>query len=185
MFGEKIPSAERINIEEFRDKVLGCWTGKNIGGTLGTPLEGRREMSNLTFYQQELGGNPAPNDDLDLQLVWLDLLRRNGVELTAADFEKAWLEHIVYPFDEYGVACANIRRGLAAPLTGTFNNYFLECMGAPIRSEIWGCLAPGKPEIAGGYARLDASVDHGGEGVYGQIFFACMEALAFEESDLC
>ena len=60
MFGEKIPSAERINIEEFRDKVLGCWTGKNIGGTLGTPLEGRREMSDLTFYQQELAEIPRP-----------------------------------------------------------------------------------------------------------------------------
>lgn len=171
-----------MNHDLYLDKVRGCWLGKNIGGTLGTPLEGQKSPNPLPFAFPQVN---EPNDDLDLQLVWLDLLRRNGVELTAADFEKAWLEHIVYPFDEYGVACANIRRGLAAPLTGTFNNYFLECMGAPIRSEIWGCLAPGKPEIAGGYARLDASVDHGGEGVYGEIFFACMEALAFEESDLC
>ena len=37
MFGQTTPSEEKINIEEFRDKVLGCWTGKNIGGTLGAP----------------------------------------------------------------------------------------------------------------------------------------------------
>ena len=24
-----------INLEEYRSKTLGCWMGKNIGGTLG------------------------------------------------------------------------------------------------------------------------------------------------------
>ena len=28
-------------------------------------------MFDLTFYKQDLNGTPAPNDDLDLQLVWL------------------------------------------------------------------------------------------------------------------
>ena len=29
----------RLSQEEYRDKVLGCWMGKNIGGTLGAPFE--------------------------------------------------------------------------------------------------------------------------------------------------
>jgi len=28
---------------EYRDKVYACWLGKNIGGTLGAPVEGRKE----------------------------------------------------------------------------------------------------------------------------------------------
>ena len=39
-----------LNRDEFRDRVLGCWTGKNIGGTLGAPFEGIREMPELDFY---------------------------------------------------------------------------------------------------------------------------------------
>lgn len=31
-----------MNKEEFRSKVYGCWMGKNIGGTLGMPMEWER-----------------------------------------------------------------------------------------------------------------------------------------------
>jgi hypothetical protein len=33
----------KIHLDEstYWDKVYGCWLGKNIGGTLGTPLEKR------------------------------------------------------------------------------------------------------------------------------------------------
>ena len=42
----------------------------------------------------------------------------------------------------------------------------------------------GMPDLAAYYAYHDASVDHaGGEGVYGEIFFAVLESLAFVESD--
>ena len=74
MFHRKAPEKSFINRREYRDKVLGCWTGKNIGGTLGAPMEGRREMFDVTFYTQNLRGNPVPNDDLDLQLAWLRAL---------------------------------------------------------------------------------------------------------------
>ncbi len=45
-----------INVEDYRDKVLGCWIGKNIGGTLGAPFEWRRQINNVKFYTQDLGG---------------------------------------------------------------------------------------------------------------------------------
>jgi hypothetical protein len=32
------------------DKIYACWLGKNIGGTLGTPVEGRMEVMDLTWY---------------------------------------------------------------------------------------------------------------------------------------
>ena len=50
-------------------------------------------------------------------------------------------------------------------MCGWNNNYFKDCMGSPIRSEIWACLAPGCPEVAARYAFLDAIVDHGGGAV--------------------
>ena len=186
MFGEKIPSAERINIEEFRDKVLGCWTGKNIGGTLGTPLEGRREMSDLTFYQQELGGNPAPNDDLDLQLVWLLAVEQRGAyRLTERALGEYWMRYISGPWNEYGTAKANIVNGLYPPLSGFCNNEkWKYSNGAWIRSEVWACLFPAAPDEVVRFAWLDACVDHCGEGIYAEIFTAVLESAAFVERDV-
>ncbi len=163
------------------DKIYGCWLGKNIGGTLGAPVEGQKNPVPLPF---EFPDKNEPNDDLDLQLVWLARMRKKGIRLEAKDFADSWLENITYPFDEYGIAKANLERGLQPPLTGRFNNYFSDCMGSPIRSEIWGCIAAGMPASAAYYALQDAQADHGLEGICGEIFFAVVESLAFEEKDL-
>ena len=32
----------KYNKEKLRDKIYACWLGKNIGGTIGTPYEGKR-----------------------------------------------------------------------------------------------------------------------------------------------
>ena len=57
-------------------------------------------------------------------------------------------------------------------------------MGSPIRSEIWACLAPGNPALAVTYAYEDAIVDHaGGEGLWGEVFNAALEAAAFVQQD--
>lgn len=45
-------------IEKDREKVLGCWMGKNIGGTLGGPFEGI-PLINLTYYDPVPTGSHA------------------------------------------------------------------------------------------------------------------------------
>jgi hypothetical protein len=39
-----------INESEFRDRAYTCWLGKNIGGTLGMPFEGKTDLNNINFY---------------------------------------------------------------------------------------------------------------------------------------
>ncbi|GBF71902.1 hypothetical protein PA598K_00115 [Paenibacillus sp. 598K] len=172
-----------INEADYYRIVYGGWLGKNIGGTLGAPVEGAKELLSLTYYP-ELPDGPLENDDLDLQLVWLHALEQYGPGLTARELGQEWLDHIFFPFDEYGVALTNLRRGLLPPLSGVFNNPFNDCMGSPIRSEIWAMVSPGLPEQAARYAYEDAIVDHaGGEGVYGEMFFAAIESAIFVEQD--
>ena len=65
-----------MNIHDYRDKVLGCWLGKNIGGTLGAPFECKRGVFPVEFYTQDTHGEPLPNDDLDLQEVWLNAVEK-------------------------------------------------------------------------------------------------------------
>ncbi|WP_240420993.1 ADP-ribosylglycohydrolase family protein [Paenibacillus periandrae] len=172
-----------LNEQDYYRIVYGGWLGKNIGGTLGAPVEGVKELLNLDFYP-ELPDGPLENDDLDLQLVWLHALEQYGPFLTNKELGQEWVDHIFFPFDEYGYALTNLRRGLTAPVAGWFNNPFNNCMGSPIRSEIWAMVAPGAPETAARYAYEDATVDHaGGEGVYGEMLFAAIESAIFFEKD--
>jgi ADP-ribosylglycohydrolase len=165
----------------YKDKMLGCWIGKSIGGTIGGPLEGNTNFLDIPYEYPKVN---IDNDDLDLQLVWLHQLEQRGLRITADDMGDAWLNHVEFPYDEYGVAMANLRMGIKPPATGIFNNWFTNGMGSPIRSEIWACIFPGRPEVAGYYAYLDAQVDHWDESVWGEVLFACMESIAFVESDL-
>jgi ADP-ribosylglycohydrolase len=175
----------KLNIDEYRDKVLGCWIGKNIGGTLGAPFEWHRQVNQVSFYTQDLHGEPLPNDDLDIQLLWLIALEEKGLDLDAHTLAEYWTLYVTPHWSEYGTAKVNMRAGLMPPLSGTLHNEYKDSCGSFIRSEIWACIAPGNPEIAARYAYQDAILDHGdGEGVYGEIFCAALESAAFVINDL-
>ena len=172
-----------LTAKQYKDKVRGCWMGKNIGGTLGAPFECKRGVIDLDFYTQSMENGAAPNDDLDLQIVWLAAAEKYGRNVNAAVLGEYWLTYIVANWSEYGAGKNNLRKGILPPFSGLYNNHNKDSNGAWIRSEIWACLAPGHPEIAVRYAFEDASVDHWGEGVYAEIFCAAVESAAFAESD--
>lgn len=162
--------------KDLHSQILGCWLGKSIGGTLGLPAEGKMERLNFSFYDPVPSSAP-PNDDLELQLVWLHLVENAGSSLSQTDFARAWLDHIHYMWDEYGRCRWNLRRCVPIENIGTFENHFVSGMGSPIRSEIWACLFPGDPDSSAYYAALDASLDHGNEGIAGEVFFAVMQSV--------
>lgn len=169
---------------EFFDKVYGCFYGKCLGGAAGAPFEGVKRIIDVKDYKQYL--NPdLPNDDLDIQLLWLEVLEEKGFSITSEDLAAAWAEKCWYPFSEYGYFMKNYARGVKPPYSGIINNsFFKEGMGCPIRSEIWGVLCAGKPESAIRYAYIDATLDHGGAAVEAEQFLAALESMAFFESDI-
>lgn len=176
----------RFNREEIKDKILACWIGKNIGGTIGTPFEGTREILDVKGFTSPKG-EPLPNDDLDLQLVWLTAMEQVGPHrLSAIDLSDYWISYIPPHWNEYGVGKSNLKLGLLPPLSGECSNAeWKNSNGAWIRSEVWACMAPGFPGIAVKYAIMDACIDHGiSEGTYAEIFTAALQSMAFYESDI-
>ena len=175
----------KISKENFYNKVLGCWMGKNIGGTLGAPFEWKRQVNDVKFYTHDLNGEPLPNDDLDLQLINLRCLEEIGPKMTSIDLANYWIRWQQADYSEYGQAKRNMEMGFMPPLSGLVNNeYYKDSCGAYIRSELWACIFPGRPDLAVRYAYEDAIIDHGdGEGTYAEFFSAAMESAAFVESD--
>ncbi|MEM7573435.1 MAG: ADP-ribosylglycohydrolase family protein, partial [Bacteroidota bacterium] len=176
--------AKKLTKAAFLDKIRGGWTGKCAGGILGAPIEGYKRFNTIEITDELFATNFA-NDDLDLQLLWLDMVEQKGAHIRGGDFREHWKNHVHFPWNEYGIATRNIRLGLDHPATGQVDNtYWGESMGSPIRSEIWGMLCAGQPEMAACYARMDSQLDHYGFSVAAEAYFSACAAIAFFESDI-
>lgn len=176
----------KINRAMLTDKIHGCWLGKNIGGTMGTPYEARREIQDIEGFVTK-PGEVLPNDDLDLQLIWLHAAENEGLhKLSANILAEYWVSYIPAHWNEYGVGKCNLKAGFLPPVSGEFENEdWKNSNGAWIRSEVWATMAPGFPNLAAKYAFMDACIDHGlAEGTYAEVFTATLESCAFFESDI-
>ena len=174
-----------LDYSRYLDKVFGCWLGKCVAGTIGAPYEGAKELFDFE-YDPKLIESMLPNDDLDLQVLWLSVLEEKGVAFTSDDLADAFYHRCPYAPGEYAYFKKNFSRGIHPPVSGSFNNrYYQGGMGCPIRSEIWGCIAPGNPRLAAELAAKDGVVDHGeSASVCAEQFLAAMESAAFFESDI-
>ncbi len=175
---------KNLSYSEYLNKVYGCFLGKTVVGTLGAPFEGIKMPMELPFERSMIDAM-LPNDDLDLQVLWLDVAEKYGKNFTSYDLLRRFVENCDYSPGEYAVMRKNYMRGIYPPLSGKFcNDFYINGMGCPIRSEIWACLAPGDPEKAAEYASRDGVLDHSGDSVSAEKFFAALESEAFFESGL-
>lgn len=173
----------KLNFNDYYNKVLGCYVGKNIGGTLGAPFECYRGVYDIDWFMQDIL-NPIPNDDVDLQLVWLRAIELEGGKIDSHVLAEYWNTYICATLSEYGTGKNNFNMGIEPPLSGRMRNPNKDSNGAWIRSEIWACTCAGNPQLAATYAYFDSSVDHADEGVNAAVFCAVVESAAFFEGDI-
>lgn len=175
-----------ITEQELRNKILGCWFGKNVGGTLGAPYEWRRQINNVTFYQDSVNGEPLPNDDLDIQLLWLIAMEQQGIGLSARDagallggIRHAALGGIRHRQGEYET------RADTAPL-GLPSQFIQRQLRQLYPQRDLGVRRAGTPALSAELMLRDSQIDHGGrtEGTYAAVFIAALESAAFVESDI-
>ena len=147
-------NAVRLNRKEYADRVYACWIGKNIGGTMGTPYEGKKEILDIQgFVTKE--NEVLPNDDLDLQLAWLHLLEEAGPDrITPETLGEIWISFIGPHWNEYGLGKNNMKHGMIPPLSGDYRNNWRDSNGAWIR--VYGCVRGSR-----------CGRRHGGSGVCG------------------
>lgn len=175
-------AALMLAADAYRDKVLGGWTGKSAGVTLGAVLRGQVTPSVLNFYNP-IPGQPAPSPALDFSVAWLAALEETGGNIDTDGLKRTWLEKLDYNHDEFGYAALNMRRGLPSPASGSHSNWFRHGTGAIMRADLWAMVAPGNPQAAAAFAYHDAVLDHSEEGVWAAMLLAAIGSAAFFISD--
>ncbi len=173
----------------YYDKVYGGFYGKCIGSYLGMPLE----MRPYKFIQKKYGEinnfvkiyrKGVINDDEMFEIVGLMALEKYGIGLNSKNIAEMWLKELytnMYTAED--VAFKNLKNGIFPPDSGAQNNIFSDFIGAQMRGEIWGLIAPGQLDIAEKYGRMDAEISHNGEGILGEIFISRIVSAAFYETD--
>ena len=128
----------------------------------------------------------ARDDDLDYTILNLKLIEENGLEFTSEDVAQEWLSNLPYQmvYTAERQAYSNLVRGLKSPATAIYRNPFREWLGAQIRADLFGYIAPANPELAASLAYKDAVLSHTKNGIYGEMFVAAAISAALVSNDL-
>jgi len=183
---------KELTSEVYYNKVYGSWIGRVAGDFVGAPLELRpiktiqRRYGEINYYPKKINLNYV-NDDEMYEIIALISLEKYGLDLTAKDIALEWVNLLKYDkavFTAEKVALNNIRSGIFPPKSGTYANPYFDFIGAQMRADIWGQIAPGCPEIVRHYCVKDGSISHAWIGIEGEVFVAILISNAFFENDI-
>ena len=189
------------------DRIYGGWLGRAAGCALGKPVEGwlkeridalLTETASLpldnylpfsdrympTVHKPSTRGNIRymdRDDDMDYQILGLMALESHGARVTPRSIANIWIQKMSYGtvYTAEQAAYRNFVMSIWPPESAGYRNPYREWIGAQIRADIFGYVAPGKPELAAELAFRDASISHEKNGIYGEMFVAAMIAAAF------
>jgi len=132
------------------------------------------------FTRHKMVGVPV-DDDLMYTVLGLLIVEENGPNFSTADVGKTWLKYLTWTWDYY--VWANLEAGVPATEAAEKDNPKYQQLNALIRSDVWGYLAPGYPELAASIAWRDAYLSHRRNGIYSSMFFAAAVSAAFSVDD--
>ncbi len=144
-------------------------------------------MRGFVRYAQE-------DDDLNYMCLAIKLLERHGLRFTTLDVGLNWLESIPFMWTwgpEHSVylnlATAvgeHYPEEIDLEQVTSYLNPGEELIGAQIRTDVYGYICPGNPELAATLAWKDAYLTHRKNGIYGAMWVAAMIAGAFACQDI-
>ncbi len=147
------------------------------------PKVKRYSMSLREEYTRgKMRGVPV-DDDTIYTLLGLLIAEDYGPGFSTEDVGAAWVKYLPYACTAEDVALKNLKKGIPARQAGARDNPYCEWIGADIRADPWGYMAPGWPERAAAMAYRDAFLSHRRQGIYGAMFFAAAVAAAFAAED--
>ena len=150
-----------INRDDYKDKLRGFWLGGCIANWTGLPTENQRTefpfFTDSDFgtdkYDYVLDQNPwGADDDTDIEYIYQYAIEKfNNYKLTGQQISSAWQKHIGLPklWVSNLSALGQMQNGVIPPETSLpQNNPMWEMIDAQLTTEVFGILAPGRPEVA-------------------------------------
>ncbi|GIF68608.1 hypothetical protein Ais01nite_66430 [Asanoa ishikariensis] len=189
LLGKPVEKISRHGIREILT-ATGGWPLRGYFTARGLPAEVAQRFpwnrrSAPTSLAENIDGMPE-DDDLNFALLALRVLETHGRGFTSADVAQAWLDWLPggRVFTAERVAYRNLLLGYPPPLSARRHNPFREWIGAQIRTDVYGWVNPGRPDLAAELAWRDAVVSHVRGGVHGALWAAALAAAATVARDV-
>lgn len=180
---------------QLSNKIMGGWAGQTIGVTFGGPYEFQFNGTMIGDYQplhwsdgylkKTMINNPGLYDDLYMDLTFVDVFEKYGLNAPADSFANAFA-HAGYTLWHANQAGRyNILNGMKAPMSGHWkNNPHADCIDYQIEADFAGLMCPGMPNAASVISDKVGHTMNYGDGWYGGVFIAAMYAMAFTSDDI-
>lgn len=181
--------------QQLKNKIMGGWAGQTIGVTFGGPYEFRFEGTFIGDYQplkwydgylkNTMLNNPGLYDDLYMDLTFVDVFEKYGLDAPADSFANAFAKAGYMLWHANQAARYNILQGIKTPLSGNWkNNPHADCIDYQIESDFAGLMSPGMPNTASAISDKIGHIMNYGDGWYGGIFIGAMYSLSFISTDI-
>lgn len=177
------------------DKIKGGWAGQTIGCAYGGPTEFKYKAciipdtvtipwskDRVKYYFDKF---PGLYDDIYMDLTFVDVFEKKGLDATAADFGDAYA-HAGYPLWHANQSGRyNILQGMSPTESGYWkNNPHADDIDFQIEADFSGLMAPGMPNAAAALGDKVGHIMNYGDGWYGGVYVGAMYALAFVSNDV-
>lgn len=186
-----------IKKKAYENRLRGFWLGASIANWTGLSTENLRAAPPF-FTDNDWGShsgrdgqridfflNAQPwgaDDDTDIEYVYQRALEKSaGFVLSPQEIADAWLAHIGLPLLWVSnlAALGQMQNGVLPPLTSLpGNNPMWEMIDAQLTTELFGALAPGRPDVALAMARLPIRTTARRDAAWAAEFYVVMHALA-------
>ncbi|CAN5798647.1 hypothetical protein BH24ACT5_BH24ACT5_01110 [soil metagenome] len=192
LLGKPVEKVSRAGIRAIAEST-GNWpiatyfTGAGLDPAVAAEHPWNRRSA-ATSLVENIDGMPE-DDDLNFALLALGLVERHGERITTDRVAQAWLDEIPAGrvFTAERVTYRNLLAGWEPDIAGRIGNPFQDWIGAQIRTDLYGWVAPGDPRRAARMAWADARLSHHCSGLYGAMFVAaaCSMAVVTASIDVC
>jgi hypothetical protein len=190
------PSVNRgLTMKQLHDKIKGGWAGQVIGVTYGGPTEFRFQGSMINDYQpiawydgyikETMTGSPGLYDDLYMDLTFVEVFEKFGLDAPAAEHAKAYANAGYRLWHANQSGRYNILNGIGPPASGHWHhNPHAEDIDFQIEADFSGLMAPGMPNTAAAIGDSIGHIMNYGDGWYGGVYVGAMYSLAFISNDV-
>lgn len=133
----------------------------------------------------EIKGAPH-DDDTDYTFLALHLIESYGLDFSTVQVATEWLTHLTYfrIYTAERAAYRNLICSIAPEEAAEYLNPVREFIGGRIRADLYGFIAPARPELAASLAFKDVTLSHTKNGIYGAMLWAAMIAWAFTSENM-
>jgi len=179
-----------ISKEVLKDKIKGAWAAQTIGVTYGGPTEFHYTKKIIpdsvlihwsdTTLLHAMTKTPGLYDDIYMDLTFVEVLERQGLNASAEAHVKAYAEARYWLWHANQQGRYNYIQGLKPPKTGHWmNNPHADDIDFQIEADFIGIMYPGMPNAALQLCDRVGHIMNSGDGYYGGVFVAAMYSHAF------